>query len=594
LVPRTPDTAKRTFAPRPAEEAGIDFRHTWNPPRKYFSLIDGAFVGGGVAIGDVDGDGKPDIYFSRPFGGGELYRNLGSWKFENITLKAGLAADAANWGSGCTMTDIDNDGDLDLAVCGYDRNRIFLNDGHGVFTETAAECGLDFSGASIILNWADYDGDGDLDAYLVTNRWNTSATLSAENPESRVPLERKLTRDRLTGRYSLPEELREDYDVVQRPDGKPIIVNSGQRDHLYRNDGPGANGRPHFVDVTRAAGVLDYGRGLAAVWWDYDSDGRPDLYVANDFYAPDRLWHNNGDGTFTDKAPELLPHTPWFSMGCTAGDINNDGWLDFLASDMAGSTHYKELMATTEVDRSGWFLEVGKPRQRMHNALYLNSGPGQPFMEIAQMAGVAGTDWTWAVKLADLDCDGWLDLYVTNGMTGDYLNPDLVAAAGANAGTVKNAPRKNDPNMAFRNVGGLRFENVARTWGLEHEAVSFGAAFGDLDGDGDLDIVVNNFDDAPSLYENVGSEGQRLVVRLLGTQSNRGAVGAVVTLQAGGLTLTRDLATARGFASADEPLLYFGLIGGFHFSFFVALSNNSFSSSSLFTDAQAIRSSAAP
>jgi len=560
LTSRNSPAKDQSFLLRSPAETGIDFRHTWNPPEKYAPQSDGAFAGGGVAIGDIDGDGKPDVYLSRPTGGGQLYRNLGAWKFENVTAKAGLAADAGHWGLGCTMADIDNDGDLDLSVCGYDTPvRLFFNDGHGVFTEAAASCGMNFTGAGVVLTWADYDVDGDLDAYLVTNRWNRSESLSAQNRAQLAALEKRLIRNAGTGRYSLPEDLREDYDIVHRADGKPNLVNSGQADRLFRNEGPGARGLPQFKDVTREAGVWDNGRGNAAIWWDYNADGRPDLYVANDFYGPDRLWHNNGDGTFTDKAPELLPHTPWFSMGCDAGDLNNDGRLDLIASDMSGSTHYKDKMGMGDMDQSGWFLEVGMPRQYMRNAVFLNSGGGHPFMEMAHLAGMSGTDWTWAVKLADLDCDGWLDVYVTNGMTGDFLNSDLRAESGPNTGTLKNAPRKNDPKMAFRNRGDLTFESVGKAWGLERESVSFGAAWGDLDLDGDMDLVVNNFDEPCSVYENAGSGGGCVTIRLTGTQSNRGGLGALLTAEAADLKMTRSLTSARGFASSDEPVAHFGL-----------------------------------
>ena len=555
-------------SPRFRERPGsVDFAATWQPAPQFSGMKDGAFAGGGVAIGDVTGDGLPDVYLSRPSGGGRFFRNEGGFKFTDCTADSGLAADAVNWASGCTMVDVDNDGDLDLAVCGYEApNRLFLNDGRGKFHDVAAAAGLAFKGASIILTWTDMDRDGDADAYLVTSRAYDSEKLSPADVQRLREIEKRLTKDPVSGALMVPEEMREEFSVMMRP-GAPYLVKAGQVDRLYRNDGPGPDGVPVFKDITGAAGLTDYGRGLAAQWWDYDGDGFPDLYVSNDFFGPDRLWRNNGNGTFTDKAPALLRHTPWFSMGCDSGDLNNDGLIDFMASDMAGSSHYKDKMGMGSMDKNGWFLEMGTPRQYMRNALYLNSGGGLPFMECAHQLRITATDWTWAVKFADMDCDGWLDLFVTNGMTGDYLNSDLVAANPA-GGVVRNAPPKPDRDMAFRNGGGkpgggwsFAFENTGKAWGLDREGISFGAAWGDLDADGDPDLIVNNFDEACTVYENTtpAAEAGRLAVRLRGVKSNRAGLGARVSLTAGGLTQTREITAARGFFSSDEPVAFFGL-----------------------------------
>ena len=552
------------FVERPG---AIDFAATWKPAPAYTGMKDGAFAGGGVAVGDVTGDGLADVYLSRPSGGGRLFKNEGGFRFTDITQQSGLAADAANWASGSTMADVDNDGDLDLSVCAYDGPpRLFLNDGQGVFRDVAAAAGLAFKGAGITLAWADMDRDGDADAYLVTSRAYDSEKISPADVQRLREIEKRLTKDPVSGALLVPPEMREEFSVMMRP-GAPYLVKAGQIDRLYRNDGPGPDGVPVFRDITTAAGLTDYGRGLAAQWWDYDADGFPDLYVANDFFGPDRLWHNKGDGTFEDKAPALLRHTPWFSMGCDSGDLNNDGRIDFMASDMAGSSHYKDKMGMGSMDKNGWFLEMGTPRQYMRNAVYLNSGGGLPFMECAHQLRIAATDWTWAVKFADMDCDGWLDLFVTNGMTGDYLNSDLVAA-NPGGGPVNQAPPKPDRDMAFRNAGAgqgggwsASFENTGKAWGLDREGISFGAAWGDLDADGDPDLVVNNFDEACTVYENgtPAAEAGRLVVRLRGVQSNRAGLGARVILTAGGIPQTREISSARGFFSSDEPVAFFGL-----------------------------------
>lgn len=545
----------------------IDFTNVLPATGKAAAMKDGAFAGGGVAIGDVTGDGLPEVYLSRPVGGGRLFLNGGAWKFTDMTAAAGLEADAANWGAGVSMADADNDGDLDLAVCGYGTaNRLFLNDGKGKFTDAAAAAGLAFKGASISLTWADYDRDGDLDAYLVTNRSGEAPGLTSADAPIVREVQRQLTKDPKTGELIMPEHLREEWAMVMRP-GQPTLVKAGQRDILYRNDGTGADGVPRFTDVTAAAGLTDYGRGLSAHWWDYDRDGLPDLYVANDFHGADRLWRNNGDGTFTDKAPELMRHTPWFSMGCDSADLNNDGLMDFMASDMAGSNHYRDKMGMGDMDKQGWFLEMNVPRQYMRNAVFINSGAGLPFMECAHQLRVAGTDWTWAVKFADMDCDGWQDLFITNGMTGDYLNSDLVAQNAA-GGTVKNAPPKPDRDMAFRNAGGgtgaawsFAFENKGKDWGLDREGISFGAAWGDLDADGDPDLIVSNYGEPCTVYENTtaAAEAGRLVVKLKGVKSNKLGVGARVTLTAGGMKQTREISPVRGYFSSDEPVAMFGL-----------------------------------
>jgi hypothetical protein len=548
-------------------ESGLDFVHRWPSGESAGGAADGVGAGGGVAIGDVDGDGRPDVYLSRPVGGGRLYLNRGGWKFSDGTEAAGLGAETSVPGSGCSMADVDNDGDLDLFVCRISgANRLWLNDGRGRFREVAAEAGVVGRGGSLVVAWADYDRDGDLDGYLVTGRPDSAEGLGAGDAAKVEALSRRAIRDEKTGRLTFPRELLEDWDFVTQPEGKPFLIKAGLSDRLWRNDGVNAAGVPVFTDVTEAAGVWDNGRGNAAVWWDFDRDGWPDIYVANDFFGPDRLWRNNRDGTFSDAAPALLRHTPWFSMGCDSADLNNDGLPDLMASDMAGSTHFKDKMGMGDMDQNGWFLEVPVPRQYMRNAIFLNAGPGRPFFECAHQLGAAATDWTWAVKFSDLDCDGWVDLFVTNGMTGDFLNSDLVAENTA-GGTVKNAPRKRDPNRAFRNKGGgvgpqwsVAFEDVGKSWGLERESVSFGSAFGDLDGDGDLDVVVNNFDEACSVYENrTPMSRRRLAVRLAGTQSNRWGLGAEVAVVAGGMTQTRWLTATRGFFSSDEPRAFFGL-----------------------------------
>jgi hypothetical protein len=296
------------------------------------------------------------------------------------------------------------------------------------------------------------------------------------------------------------------------------------------------------------------------VWLDHNKDGWPDLYVSNDFWGPDILYQNNGDGTFTNVTLKSLPHTPWFSMGCDIADINNDGHIDLMASDMSSTTHYKQKLSMG--DMQGWFLTYSRPLQYMRYALYLNTGAGR-FMEVAHMAGVASTDWTWSLKFGDLDNDGWEDLFVSNGASRFWDNSDIMKdARGAQRIDTPELkalwlpqPKRDDPNIAMRNLGGLKFASVGEDWGLADKLVSFGVAYADFDNDGDLDIAMNNFDEKAAIYRNRGNGNKSLTLRLRGTKSNRDGIGA--RIEAG--KRTRYLTMTRGFMSANEPRVHIGV-----------------------------------
>ena len=482
------------------ERTGIDFTYFWDPPEKFENewLLDGS-LGGGVALGDYDSDGRVDVFLTRAFGGSRLYRNLGDFRFDDVTEGAGIEDDGS-WDMGAAFADIENDGDLDLFVCSYDSpNRLFINQGDGTFVERAEEAGLAFTGSSTQVAFADYDRDCDLDAYLLTWRY--------ANPDTYGQF---VKFEIVDGRRVVPEAIADAVGFMTKPDGTRVPIKVGQMDRFYRNDGEG-----HFSDVSEASGITGKDMGLGVVWWDYDGDGWPDLYVANDFKGPDKLYRNNRDGTFTDVIREAIPHTPWFSMGADTGDINNDGFLDFIASDMAGTSHYKQKLNMGEMDTEGWFLETAEPRQYMANAVYLHSGTGR-FLEVAQLVGLNSTDWTWSPKLDDFDNDGWQDLFVSNGMTRNWFNSDLMAEQARKGGfgsaegkrVILDSPVLRERNLAFRNTGDLRFDRVSQSWGLDHEGVSFGAATADLDGDGDLDLVVNNFEEPVSIYRNSRDNGK--------------------------------------------------------------------------------------
>ncbi|CAN5218541.1 VCBS repeat-containing protein [soil metagenome] len=545
-LPERPANADDTrFARLPVERTGIDFAHNWTPPPSYRLKLYNSLPGGGICIGDYDGDGLPDVFLTQPNVGSRFYRNLGDFRFEDVTEQSGVGDNLS--AQGACFIDIDGDSHLDLFVCNFGRpNQLFINAGDGTFRDEAAARGLDFSGASVMVTAADYDRDGDLDLYLATYRMDPDKPIPQPQPNA-------------DGSVTIPEEHREFIDVIVTEDGQHRIIEAAQRDRLYRNDGGG-----QFTEVTEAAGITGNYYGLSATWWDFDNDGWLDLYVSNDFYSPDQLYRNNGDGTFTDVAESALPHTPWYSMGADVADINNDGWLDFMASDMSGTTHYKQKVSMGDMSNTAWFLTHPEPRQNMRNALYLNSGTPR-FMEIAFLAGVANTDWTWSLKFADLDEDGWSDLFVTNGMNRDWTNSDLRALS--NRATTEaekmqiwiDSPQRRDANLAFRNTGSLRFDNVGTEWGLGEEAVSYGAAFADLDRDGDLDLIVNNAEEAPGVYRNQTAGTNRVLIGLEAASENRLALGALVVVETSSGRQTRVLTSSQGYMASNEPLVHFGL-----------------------------------
>lgn len=515
LAPRSGDGTKMHFTPIPATESGLvsenpyDERSMWSS--KYTEFQGGA-IGTGIASGDIDGDGLVDLYVVNKVRPNQLFRQTAPFQFEDITASAGVAGSDA-WQTGATLADVDNDGDLDLYVCQFNApNQLYINDGRGRFTEEATTRGVGLISSSVVGAFADYDRDGDLDLFVVTN----------------------------VARADL------------RPDGEPDV--------LYRNRGDGT-----FEVVTAAAGILpENARGHSASWFDANDDGWPDLYVANDFAKPDHLYQNNGDGTFTDTADRDLPSTPWFAMGSDFGDINNDGLTDFFVADMAGTTHFKSKVTMGDMGGLVDSMDTLATPQYMRNALYLNTGTDR-FLEIAQMAGVKSSDWSWSPLFADLDNDGWLDLHVTNGMVRSFIDSDLVNASRRLTSRdsvirlMKNSPPLAETHLMFRNTGDLHFDKVQAEWGLDHTGVSFGSTLADFDRDGDLDLAYINYDNSVSLYRNDSPSGNRIIIELVGTTSNKRGVGAKVVLDSDQGQITRHLSVARGALSSSEPVLHFGL-----------------------------------
>jgi hypothetical protein len=517
LAPRPFPQGKTMFVRLAPEETGVKVTNAYDDPRMWGELyheFDLGAIGTGIAIGDYDGDGRPDIFVVTKTGGCRLFRNLGNYRFEDVTARAGVGAEPGVWNQGATFVDINNRGRLDIYVCRYDApNLLYINQGDGTFKEEAHAYGLDLSDASGMAAFCDYDRDGWLDVFVQTNLLHYG-----EHP-------------------------------------------NGQANHLFHNNRNGT-----FTDVTARAGIAGEAHGHSATWWDYDNDGWPDLYVANDFAAPDLLYHNNRDGTFTNVIDQVVPHMPFSSMGSDLGDVRNSGRIDLLATDMAATTREQDQRGMAD-SRSRTTEDDAHPEaapQYERNALYLTTGTGR-VMEAAQLAGIGATDWTWSPRLEDLDNDGRLDLFVTNGMHREQTNVDLLARqslAETPAERIRimhDSPVFAETHLAFRNLGDLRFEDVGAAWGLNQRGVAFGCALGDLSGDGNLDIVYADYQGGVTVLRNDNATGHRVDVDLRGTVSNRYGIGATVRVESALGVQLRPLVLARGYLSSSEPMLHFGL-----------------------------------
>ena len=527
-------------------QTGIDFVNVLKEDEHLnYVACTNCYSGGGVGIGDINGDDLPDVFMVSNLQSNRLYINRGDMKFEDVTVQSGIA-DTLGWSNGVTMADVNGDDLLDIYVSRglqfappeLRANRLYINLGNGKFREAAEEFGIADAGFSVQSTFFDYDLDGDLDLYLI-NRPDV--------------------------------KLMEEYDPDKRLQAAqdPYI-----RDQLYRNE----NGT-HFTNVSESAGIFNCAYGLSATAADFNSDGLPDLFVANDFVEHDFLYINQGDGTFRDEIHERMKHISNFSMGADAGDINNDGELDIYVVDMVAEDHYrnKVMMGAMSTELFNYSVKMGYHRQYMANMLHLNSGVGD-FQEIAQMAGVSKTDWSWAVLMADLDLDGWKDFFVSNGTWRDSRHNDFVRQAkkryfgdGRTAdikelfNLVQQTPQSPLLNYAFHNRGDLTFQKTQHEWGFETPSFSNGAAYGDLDGDGDLDLVINNLNDTAFVYRNNAIESTDktfLRVRLHGPQLNTRGLGARIVLQQGAMEQTFEVTQTRGYLSSVEPVATFGLASG--------------------------------
>ncbi len=516
----------------PPATSGVAFVNTL-PEDSAFNIVNYLYYynGGGVAAGDVDGDGLPDLYFTSNLGPDRLYRNRGHFQFEDITERAGVAG-PPGWKSGVTMADVNGDGHLDIYVSAvnylamHGRNVLYVNNGDGTFSDRTREYGLEHEGYSTQAAFFDYDGDGDLDMYLLNSSVHTERRPSSH------------------------------------PQRAPRHPRAGDR--LFRND------RGHFVDVSERAhiygGVEGYGLGVVAS--DLDMDGCPDLYIANDFQENDFLYWNNCDGTFTESIARAAPHTSRFSMGVDAADFNNDGRVDLVVLDMLPD---REDILKTSANAEDFSifnlkLQTGYHAQYARNTLQLNRGLGR-FSDIGYLAGVYATDWSWAPLFADLDNDGLKDLFVTNGVYHRPNDLDYLAFVESQArrddkALVAMMPHVPLANYAYRNNGDLTFTDMAGPWGLAQLGFSNGAAYVDLDNDGALDLVVNNVNAPAAIYRNrarLAGGNAYLQVQLRGAGANTAGIGAKVIVREGGRTQLLEQMPTRGFESSVDPLLHFGL-----------------------------------
>ncbi|HUF63661.1 MAG TPA: VCBS repeat-containing protein [Verrucomicrobiales bacterium] len=550
------ETAKRSapgkrFSRMPASETGVTFGNRLD------NIIYGTWSCGGTAMGDLDGDGSKDLVFTSRHGTIGLYLQESPWKFKDATAASGIRSEPGVVNAGTTLTDVNGDGHLDLYICRYDApNRLYLNRGDATFHEAAREAGLDVQDASVSASFADIDRDGDLDVYVVLNR----LVLPKGRPPE-TPVERQGRTLRIKPEYAAYLGL-----IHQDPQEPPMIWEIGRSDRLLRNDGMGTDGVPHFTDISEKAGISDRDHGLACLWMDPNEDGYPDLHVANDYIDPDKFYRNNHDGTFSDMAKVAMPHTSWFSMGSDEADVNNDGLMDFIVLDMAATSHYRQKVTMGDMGRFRWTMEHSEPRQMMRNALHINTGTGR-YQQLEYLAGLANSDWSWTPLFGDFDLDGWNDLFITNGVARDYIHSDIRFSDEDRIGKTewdlfKDLPAHPETNLAFRGLGDLRFEDVSESWGLDELSMAFSAAVGDLDNDGDLDLVFAGLDQYVSLYQNhsSGSGTHYLRIQLAGNPPNTQAIGAKLEIRHPTLgTLTRRVNPHRGFMSSQPAEVHFGL-----------------------------------
>ena len=548
---------KKTFKKLDSSKTGIHFANTITE-NDSINILDLEYVynGGGVAIADFNNDGLQDLFFTGNQVGNKLYLNKGHMKFEDVTATAHIAA-ADRWNTGVATVDINNDGLMDIYVCASIKkdpakraNMLFINkglnkDGVPVFVDEAKEYNVADTGYSTNAAFVDYDNDGDLDLYVLTNKM-------AEGNVYPNQYHKKIT------------------------DGT-----SPTTDHLYRNDWDSALGHPVFTDVSKQAGITIEGYGLGLNIADINRDGWKDIYVTNDFLTNDLLWINNKNGTFTDDAGKCFKHTSYSAMGNDIADINNDGLPDVVAVDMLPANNIRKKMMTsanayqTYTNNETYHYDY----QYGRNTLQINQGmikagkdtAAMPvFSDVAFYAGVAETDWSWTPMVADFDNDGFRDILITNGFPKDITDHDFMtyrvnaSSVASKQDILEQIPMVKLHNYAFRNNGNLSFSDQSSNWGLSTPSFSNGAAYGDLDNDGDLDMVVNNINDEAFVYENTSSDDidnhHYLQVKFQGSGANRDGIGAFAEIYFDhGKQQVYENSPYRGYLSTVQALAHFGL-----------------------------------